>query len=105
MDTAKRLRQYNRWRRGLNDWDTEEGSPNPEELGKLIDQAVTEIEAAQLLYEAAENLRKQKGRHNTAIAYHRLTEALSSYKLRTAMPANAIAQGREHSERPAGAEG
>jgi hypothetical protein len=55
---------------------------------------VTEIEAAQLLYEAAENLRKQKGRHNTAIAYHRLTEALSSYKLRTAMPANAAITGR-----------
>ena len=82
MDTIKALREYNRWRRGEND-DNEEVGPHPKELGEQIDAAIAELEAGRLLFEAAENLRKQRGRHNTELAYQRLVEQVQAYKLRT----------------------
>ena len=44
MNLAERLRQYNRWRRGEEDWPDERG-PDPKELGKIIDVAADRIEA------------------------------------------------------------
>jgi len=38
-----------------------------------------ELEAAKLLRDECQNLVATKGRHNTEIAYHRLTEALTQF--------------------------
>lgn len=44
MDTVATLRQYNRWRRGQEDWPDDERGPNPKELGETIDRACDELE-------------------------------------------------------------
>lgn len=43
MELHERLRQYNRWRRGEEDWPDYRG-PDPKELGQLIDEAATALE-------------------------------------------------------------
>lgn len=43
-DCAAKLRQYNRWRRGEDDWSPDEKGPNPKELGLLIDYAADALE-------------------------------------------------------------
>ena len=43
-DCAAKLRQYNRWRRGEDDWSPDENGPNPKELGLLIDYAADALE-------------------------------------------------------------
>ena len=43
-DCAAKLRQYNRWRRGEDDWSPDEKGPNPKELGLLIDYAADALQ-------------------------------------------------------------
>ena len=43
-DCAAKLRLYNRWRRGEDNWLPDEGGPNPKELGLLIDYAADALE-------------------------------------------------------------
>ena len=43
-DCAAKLRQYNRWRRGEDDWSPDEKGPNPKELGLLIDYAADALD-------------------------------------------------------------
>ena len=65
MDTVATLRQYNRWRRGQEDWPDDERGPNPKELGETIDRACDELErltqagreAANMLHHEAAILR------------------------------------------------
>ena len=96
MEQYERLRQYNRWRRGEEDWAADERGPDPKELGELIDGAADRLEVLErehqqfferwhserrkreALQHAAENLVAQKGRHNTEIAYKRLAEVLQT---------------------------
>lgn len=42
---AEKLRQYNRWRRGEDDWTPDERGPDPKELGVIIDFACSVMEA------------------------------------------------------------
>lgn len=58
--TILTLIQHNDWRRGVNDSPTE-----PNELSVAMCHAIT-------LLMDVENLLKQRGRHNTEIAYRRL---------------------------------
>ena len=44
MEQHERLRQYNRWRRGVEDWAPDERGPDPKELGELIDGAADRLE-------------------------------------------------------------
>lgn len=44
-DCAAKLRLYNRWRRGEDDWLPDEGGPNPKKLGLLIDYAADALDA------------------------------------------------------------
>lgn len=44
MEQYERLRQYNRWRRGEEDWAADERGPDPKELGELIDGAADRLE-------------------------------------------------------------
>ena len=44
MEQHERLRQYNRWRRGTEDWAPDERGPDPKELGELIDGAADRLE-------------------------------------------------------------
>jgi len=44
MELIERLRQYNRWRRGEEDWSPDERGPDPKELGELIDEAADRLE-------------------------------------------------------------
>ncbi len=94
MEQHERLRQYNRWRRGVEDWSPDDRGPDPKELGELIDSVADRLEVLErehqefferwhgerrkreALQHAAENLVAQKGRHNTEIAYKRLVEVL-----------------------------
>ena len=65
MDTVATLRQYNRWRRGQEDWPDDERGPNPKEIGETIDRACDELErltqagreAANMLHHEAAILR------------------------------------------------
>ena len=43
MDTISELRKFNRWRRGLDAWH-EDAQPNPQEVGRHIDDACDELE-------------------------------------------------------------
>lgn len=43
MDTIKELRKFNRWRRGLDAWH-EDAQPNPQEVGRNIDDVCDELE-------------------------------------------------------------
>lgn len=44
MDQCERLRQYNRWRRGEEDWADDERGPDPKELGELLDRVADRLE-------------------------------------------------------------
>ena len=44
MELHEKLRQYNRWRRGEEDWEPSERGPCPKELGELIDGAADRME-------------------------------------------------------------
>lgn len=44
MEQHERLRQYNRWRRGEEDWAADERGPDPKELGELIDGVADRLE-------------------------------------------------------------
>lgn len=44
MTQSERLRKYNRWRRGEEDWSEDGRGPDPTELGKLIDAAADRLE-------------------------------------------------------------
>lgn len=79
MEAIEFLKNYNLWRRG----DESIKQSDPVAVGQAIDSAVAEIQELRKVAKAAENLIKQKGRHNTEIAYLRLSEVLSAYKLRT----------------------
>jgi hypothetical protein len=64
--TIKTLKKYNEWRRG-----GEGEMPNPKEIGVAIDHAVDVLQSV-------ENLLKQKGRHNTEVAYRALDKSAGS---------------------------
>lgn len=64
MSHIKTLKDYNAWRRGA-----ETEMIYHTVIGEAIDYAIR-------VCEAAENLIKVKGRHNSEIAYKRLEEAL-----------------------------
>ena len=70
MNLASELRAYNRWRRG----DDSIQQPEPKRLGEVIANAASELERLQVMEKLVRNLLAQKGRHNTEIAYRRLTE-------------------------------
>lgn len=94
MSQIEKLRQYNRWRRGEEDWSPDERGPNPNELGELIDGAADRLEVLErehaeffeswhderrkreALELAAKNLISVKGRHHTEQAYKLLQEAV-----------------------------
>lgn len=61
----KALKSYQNWRR-----DGEGPQPNPAEIGKHLDWAISVCEAAQ-------NLVEVKGRHNTEQAFKKLKELFS----------------------------
>lgn len=44
MEQHERLRQYNRWRRGEEDWQPDDRGPDPKELGELIDGVADRLE-------------------------------------------------------------
>jgi cell division septum initiation protein DivIVA len=44
MEQCERLRQYNRWRRGEEDWSADDRGPDPKELGELIDGVADRLE-------------------------------------------------------------
>lgn len=44
MEQYERLRQYNRWRRGEDDWAADGRGPDPKELGELIDGVADRLE-------------------------------------------------------------
>lgn len=44
MEQHERLRQYNRWRRGEEDWPSDDRGPDPKELGELIDGVADRLE-------------------------------------------------------------
>lgn len=44
MELHERLRKYNRWRRGEEDWTDDERGPDPKELAELIDEAADRLE-------------------------------------------------------------
>jgi hypothetical protein len=95
MTQSEKLRQYNRWRRGEEDWSPDERGPCPKELGELIDGVADRLEVLErehqeffdrwheerrkreALQRAVENLVAKKGRHNTEIAYKRLVDVLT----------------------------
>lgn len=95
-EQIEKLRQYNRWRRGEEDWARDERGPDPKELGDLLDGVADRLEVLEREHQtffdrwhgdrrklealqlAAENLVAQKGRHNTEIGYRRLVEVLKS---------------------------
>lgn len=64
--SVKKLRGYQRWRRGGSG-----EQPAPDEVGKLLDQAIA-------VFEAADNLVNAKGRHHSEVAYRRLEQAVNS---------------------------
>ena len=70
MTLVSELRAYNRWRRG----DDSIKQPEPKRLGEVIASAASELERLQAMERLVRNLLAQKGRHNTEIAYRRLTE-------------------------------
>lgn len=76
-ETAAILRQFNAWRRDLDD---KFEQPDPREIGEAIDAAVEMIERLEQIEAAAQNLVKMKGRHNTEIAYQRLVAVLDESK-------------------------
>lgn len=44
MEQCERLRQYNRWRRGEEDWADDERGPDPKEIGELLDGVADRLE-------------------------------------------------------------
>ena len=76
-ETAAILRQFNAWRRDLDD---KFEQPDTREISEAIDAAVEMIERLEQIEAAAQNLVKMKGRHNTEIAYQRLVDALEKSK-------------------------
>lgn len=98
MEQCERLRRYNRWRRGEEDWQPDGRGPDPKELGELIDGVADRLEVLEREHQefferwhserrrrealelAVKNLAQQKGRHNTEIAYKRLVEVLHNAK-------------------------
>lgn len=44
MEQHERLRQYNRWRRGEEDWSADDRGPDPKEIGVLIDSVADRLE-------------------------------------------------------------
>lgn len=43
-DHLDTLKQYQRWRRGEEDWSPDERGPDPKELGRVIDATIAEVE-------------------------------------------------------------
>lgn len=62
MDALAALRQYNRWRRGLDAWHDDAG-PNPTELGQQIDAACEELEVLRRFHEFFSDNREDLSRH------------------------------------------
>ena len=79
METKKlveTIRQFNAWRR--DDGDLEQ--PHPREIGEALDLLCTRVEAYEAVMQAASVLIKAKGRHNTALTYQGLADALTTQK-------------------------
>lgn len=54
MDTLAKLKKYNGWRRGLDTWHDDASTPNPVEIGEIIDDACNELERLRRIEQAAE---------------------------------------------------
>ncbi len=79
METKKlvaTIRQFNAWRR--DDEDSEQ--TDPQEIGEALDLLCDRVEAYEAVMQAAYVLIKAKGRHNTALTYQGLADALTTQK-------------------------
>ncbi len=80
METKKlvaTIRQFNAWRR---DDAGDSKQPDPRKIGEALDLLCARVEAYEAVMQAASVLIATKGRHNTALAYQGLADALTTQK-------------------------